>query len=131
MREALHSFYDTRYAACLRALEALRPQLAVDPLLAEKAPKLLENIRSRALVQYIAPFVSVDLATMAAAFGATTRCALQSVSKSVGQPVHCPLCVSGPCDDGSRLWGDRQVRTWTLCRQLVSQSVSQSFQYIY
>lgn len=69
MRLALHSFYNTQYAQCLEALSALRPPLASDPLLADKMPQLLDTIRRRALVQYLAPFRAVDLKTMATAFG--------------------------------------------------------------
>lgn len=68
VREIVHDFYHSRYGRCFAALEALRPQLAVDIHLHDHTPALLREIRSRALVQYCAPFSAVDLGRMATAF---------------------------------------------------------------
>ena len=67
MRELIHAFYNSQYASALRLMDALRPSLALDLHLAEHCAPLYAAIRHRALCQYVAPFSSVSLATMATA----------------------------------------------------------------
>ncbi len=43
--------------------------MLLNPFLAPHAPDLLQKIRQRALVQYVAPFSSVRISQMAEAFG--------------------------------------------------------------
>lgn len=47
----VHDFYNSRYATCFAALEALKPQLAVDIHLHDHVKALLGEIKTRALVQ--------------------------------------------------------------------------------
>ncbi len=54
VRELLLDFYHSRYASCLRHLEALRPQLQLDLHLAGHLEGLYSHIRQRALVQWVA-----------------------------------------------------------------------------
>ncbi|GLC42921.1 hypothetical protein PLESTB_001814700 [Pleodorina starrii] len=68
MRELVHAFYNSQYAAALRCLEALKPTLLLDMHLSEYVPQLYALIRHRALCQYVQPFSSVNLAAMAVAF---------------------------------------------------------------
>eukprot|EP00775_Hariotina_reticulata_P007615 gene7612-7817_t len=68
VREVIHNFYNSRYATCFTQLEALRPVLSCDIHLHDHAAALYREIRTKALVQYTAPFSSVDLTKMAAAF---------------------------------------------------------------
>ncbi|KAK9832518.1 hypothetical protein WJX81_004497 [Elliptochloris bilobata] len=70
MREVVYEFYGSRYAACLARLQRLLPLLRMDLHLAPHVGLLYLQVRSKALIQYTAPFVSVDLRTMAAAFSA-------------------------------------------------------------
>jgi COP9 signalosome complex subunit 1 len=69
-RDALQDFYASRYSDCLRALEGLRPRLAVDPRLASHADGLLKGVRASALAQAAAPYSALDLRTLALEFGA-------------------------------------------------------------
>lgn len=64
----VHDFYNSRYATCFAQLEALRPVLACDVHLYDHMTALYREIRTKALVQYTAPFSNVDLSKMAAAF---------------------------------------------------------------
>ncbi|GIL49002.1 hypothetical protein Vafri_5484 [Volvox africanus] len=68
MRELVHSFYNSQYAAALRCLDALKPSLLLDVHLSDSVPQLYALIRHRALCQYVQPFSSVNLAAMAVAF---------------------------------------------------------------
>jgi len=73
VREAVNDFYHSRYSACLANLHKLRPDLSLDLHLHDHASQLYEDIRSRALIQYFSPFVTVDMRLMASAFGATVE----------------------------------------------------------
>ena len=68
VREAVADFYNSRYAACLSYLDRLRPDLALDMHLHDHVGQLYEDVRSKALVQYFSPFVTVDMKLMASAF---------------------------------------------------------------
>ncbi|WIA41006.1 hypothetical protein OEZ86_004647 [Tetradesmus obliquus] len=71
VREIVNDFHNSRYATCFAALEALRPAIACDIHLHDHAAALYRQVRTKALVQYVAPFSSVDLAKMAAAFNSS------------------------------------------------------------
>ena len=68
IREAVQDFFHSRYAACLSYLDRLRPDLALDLHLHDHVKQLYEDVRSKALVQYCSPFVTVDMKLMATAF---------------------------------------------------------------
>jgi len=68
VRELVSDFYSSRYASCLNYLEQLKSDLLLDLHLHDHVTSLYQQIRSRALVQYFSPFISVDLKTMATAF---------------------------------------------------------------
>eukprot|EP00238_Polyblepharides_amylifera_P015908 CAMPEP_0196584436 /NCGR_PEP_ID=MMETSP1081-20130531/47059_1 /TAXON_ID=36882 /ORGANISM="Pyramimonas amylifera, Strain CCMP720" /LENGTH=415 /DNA_ID=CAMNT_0041905639 /DNA_START=73 /DNA_END=1320 /DNA_ORIENTATION=- len=68
VRELISDFYAARYASCLGYLESLRPQLSLDLHLHLHVQPLYEQIRHKALIQYVTPFTSVCLTKMAAAF---------------------------------------------------------------
>lgn len=67
--ECAHAFHAASYAKCLRALEALRPELQLEPHLRPHVDALCALVRSRALVNYFAPYNAIDLRRMADAFG--------------------------------------------------------------
>mmetsp|Transcript_37463 Transcript_37463/g.60668 ORF Transcript_37463/g.60668 Transcript_37463/m.60668 type:complete len:389 (-) Transcript_37463:225-1391(-) len=71
VRELINDFYSSRYASCLNTLNKLKPDLLLDIHLRSHVDTLYDQIRSKALVQYFSPFVSVDLSTMAEAFNTT------------------------------------------------------------
>lgn len=75
-RELLEAMSSMRYAAVFPALEALQPQLAIDPLLVTCLPDLRDALRRRVLQQYVAPYHALRLPDMAADLG-TTVAALQ------------------------------------------------------
>jgi COP9 signalosome complex subunit 1 len=68
LRELISDFYNSRYASCLSYLEKLRPHLELDIFLAGHVNSLYEKIRSKAIIQYFSPYVSVNLNVMAEAF---------------------------------------------------------------
>jgi COP9 signalosome complex subunit 1 len=51
VRDMVHDFYNSRYATCFAALEALKPILAIDIHLHDHVKALLSEIKTRALVQ--------------------------------------------------------------------------------
>lgn len=60
--------FGSRYASCLGYLQKLKPNLLLDVHLYNHVETLYEQIRHKALIQYTAPFISVDLHTMATSF---------------------------------------------------------------
>ena len=68
VRELIHHFHESRYAACLAGLDRLRPAAELDLHLREHVGPLWDAIRQRALVQYASPFTAAHLGRMAAAF---------------------------------------------------------------
>ena len=67
VRELIHDFHHSRYAACLAKLARMRPALLLDLHLSDHVAALYEAVRQKALIQYTQPFRSVDLRTMAGA----------------------------------------------------------------
>lgn len=63
-----HWLFGSRYASCLGYLQKLKPNLLLDVHLYNHVETLYEQIRHKALIQYTAPFISVDLHTMATSF---------------------------------------------------------------
>lgn len=51
VRDMVHDFYNSRYATCFAALEALKPMLSIDIHLHDHVKALLSEIKTRALVQ--------------------------------------------------------------------------------
>merc|ERR1711865_376752 len=61
-------FCNCRYAACLSSLEKLKEGLSLDVHLHSQVDDICQQIRSKGMVQYFAPFLSVSLHSMAEAF---------------------------------------------------------------
>jgi len=61
-------FCNCKYAACLSALEKLKESLFLDVHLHSQVNDICRQIRSKGMVQYFAPFLSVSLHSMAEAF---------------------------------------------------------------
>ena len=68
IRELIHDFYTSHYASCLEYLGNLKANLLLDIHLHDHVETLYDQIRSKALIQYTHPFVSVDFNMMANAF---------------------------------------------------------------
>lgn len=71
VRELINDFYGSNYASCLATMKRLKPTLALDLHLHDHVDTLYEQIRQKALIQYVTPFSSVDLQKMASAFVTT------------------------------------------------------------
>ena len=69
IRGIIDDFYGSRYASAMEALRKARPRVDLDPHLRDVADDVFRAIRQRALAQYVSPYVTVDLAKMAVAFG--------------------------------------------------------------
>ncbi|XP_039008024.1 COP9 signalosome complex subunit 1-like [Hibiscus syriacus] len=68
VRELINDFYSSHYASCLEYLGNLKSNLMFDIHIHNHFETLYDQIRSKALIQYTHPFVSVDLRMMADAF---------------------------------------------------------------
>jgi len=73
VREMVQDFYNSKYTSCFTALESMRDALALDLHLGSHVDTLYKKIRERALIQYVEPYISVDLRIMAKAFNTTTE----------------------------------------------------------
>eukprot|EP00042_Codosiga_hollandica_P049174 m.565330 g.565330 ORF g.565330 m.565330 type:complete len:260 (-) comp57823_c0_seq7:68-847(-) len=69
MREALRAFDACNYNGCLHQLSQLEAEFQLDLHFQSHVAALFKTIRSNAILQYVRPFASVDLAGMASAFG--------------------------------------------------------------
>ena len=69
MRELIYDFCGSKYGGCLKALGAMKGELLLDLHLARHVGGLYQKIRERCLLQFFAPYLSVDLTRMAEAFG--------------------------------------------------------------
>jgi COP9 signalosome complex subunit 1 len=65
MRDLVLDFYGGRYGSALGALDRLSPSWRLDPHLAEHVVALCDDIRSKALAAYVAPFSRVRIADIA------------------------------------------------------------------
>ncbi|CAH0485571.1 unnamed protein product [Peronospora farinosa] len=72
LRELITDFYSSNYASCLQTLERRKPELKLDLYLCEHVDKLCKEIRSRGIIQYFYPYLSVDLRQMACTFNTPT-----------------------------------------------------------
>lgn len=68
IRDITLDFCNCKYAACLAALEKMKDALTLDVHLHSQVSDICQQIRSKAIVQYFAPFLSVSLHSMAEAF---------------------------------------------------------------
>ncbi|XP_039000425.1 COP9 signalosome complex subunit 1-like isoform X1 [Hibiscus syriacus] len=68
VRELINDFYSSHYASCLEYLGNLKSNLMLDIHIHDHVEILYDQIRSKALIQYTHPFLSVDLRMMADAF---------------------------------------------------------------
>ena len=83
IREIITDFYESKYGACFKALLKIKNNLLLDIYLHDHVELLYQKIRSKALVQYFTPFVSVDLNTMATAFNSDVNSLERELSKLI------------------------------------------------
>jgi len=76
-------FCNCKYAACLSALEKLKESLSLDVHLHSQVNDICQQIRSKGMVQYFAPFLSVSLHSMAEAFNTN----VEGIQSEVAQLV--------------------------------------------
>ncbi|CAE7838550.1 csn1 [Symbiodinium sp. CCMP2592] len=85
LRDLAIDFCSCRYAACLASLDRLKEPLSLDVHLSGQVANLCEQIRSKGIVQYFAPFLSVSLHRMAEAFNTDVESMQREVAKLIGQ----------------------------------------------
>jgi len=85
LRDLTMDFCSCRYAACLGALAKLREGLELDVHLKGHVSELLQQIRSKGMVQYFAPFLSVSLHSMAQAFNTDVDGIQAEVAQLIGK----------------------------------------------
>jgi COP9 signalosome complex subunit 1 len=83
VREVIRDFHNSNYTTCLNQLEKMKDVLMLDVHLCPHVTALYEQIRQKALKQYVSPFLSVDLNKMAVAFNTT----VQILEKEVAQLI--------------------------------------------
>ncbi|EGC30252.1 COP9 signalosome complex subunit 1 [Dictyostelium purpureum] len=83
LRELINDFYNTKYGSCLKTLDKMKPILLLDIHLHKHVESLYQKIRSKALIQYFSPYVSVDLNIMATAFNTTVPHLEREISKLI------------------------------------------------
>jgi COP9 signalosome complex subunit 1 len=69
IRRAITQFVGGRYSACLSTLDSYKPDYLLDLYLQAHVSRLYAQIRSKCIVQYLAPFSCVTLSSMSTAFG--------------------------------------------------------------
>merc|ERR1712113_77282 len=67
-RDVTLDFCNCKYAACLATLEKMKDALSLDVHLHGQVSDICQQIRSKGIVQYFAPFLSVSLHSMSEAF---------------------------------------------------------------
>ena len=74
IREIVHDFYATRYTRLFQTMETIRQDLMFDMYLGKDnhLDRLYQLIRRKAMVQYIYPFISVDLTRMKTIFNTSS-----------------------------------------------------------
>mmetsp|Transcript_35751 Transcript_35751/g.80813 ORF Transcript_35751/g.80813 Transcript_35751/m.80813 type:complete len:420 (-) Transcript_35751:97-1356(-) len=85
IRDITLDFCNCRYAACLSGLERLREALSLDVHLHGQVNDICQQIRSKGMVQYFAPFLSVSLHSMAEAFNTDVEGIQSEVAQLVGK----------------------------------------------
>merc|ERR1712129_440626 len=85
IRDIVVDFCSCKYAACLAALERLKDSLSLDVHLHGQVADICQQIRSKGIVQYFAPFLSVSLHSMAEAFNTDVDGIQAEVAQLVGK----------------------------------------------
>merc|ERR1719199_2506258 len=85
IQELTLDFCNCKYAACLSALEKLKEALSLDVHLHSQVNDICQQIRSKGMVQYFAPFLSVSLHSMAEAFNTNVEGIQSEVAQLVGK----------------------------------------------
>eukprot|EP00927_Polykrikos_kofoidii_P041176 TRINITY_DN3509_c0_g2_i1.p1 TRINITY_DN3509_c0_g2~~TRINITY_DN3509_c0_g2_i1.p1 ORF type:complete len:422 (-),score=63.54 TRINITY_DN3509_c0_g2_i1:58-1323(-) len=84
LRDLMVDFCSCRYAACLASLVKLREFLELDVHLHSHVADICHQIRSKSIVLYFAPFLSVSLHSMAEAFNTDVEGIQAEVAKLIG-----------------------------------------------
>lgn len=83
VRDLLNDFYESKYSNCLQCLDRLQSELELDIHLWMHVQELYSEIRSKALIQYVSPFTSVDLKRMATVFNTDTSTLEEELAKLI------------------------------------------------
>ena len=95
IRECLSMYCRAEYRGAIDILVELQPLLALDMHLAPHVSQLMQNIREKALVDYLRPYKRVSLSSMADNFSIpvseliTTLATLIGSGKIVGSRINC------------------------------------------
>jgi COP9 signalosome complex subunit 1 len=73
VREMIRAFYSSKFKSCFEILNSVKNELSMDLFLASKIESMYSLIRSRAMLQYCSPFLSLDLHQMAEVFSCTVN----------------------------------------------------------
>lgn len=85
IRDVAIDFCNCQYASCLATMDRLKGALLLDVHLHGQVNDLCQQIRSKSIVQYFAPFLSVSLHSMAGAFNTTVEGIQSEVAQLIGK----------------------------------------------
>lgn len=85
IRDIASDFCNCKYAASLSALEKLKDALSLDVHLHSQVSDICQQIRSKGIVQYFTPFLSVSLHSMAQAFNTDVEGIQSEVAQLIGK----------------------------------------------
>jgi COP9 signalosome complex subunit 1 len=83
IRGVVNDIFESKYGSALSVLEAMKGELQLDLHLKDHAVDLIKMIRSRCIVQYFSPYMSVSLDSMSTAFA----CSLAEMESSVAKLI--------------------------------------------
>ena len=83
IRGVVNDIYECKYGSALAVLENMKGELQLDLHLKDHILDLIKMIRSRCIVQYFSPYMSVSLESMSTAFA----CSLSEMESSVAKLI--------------------------------------------
>lgn len=67
--ELLGSYTSSRFGRCFEIMRSVKPRLLLDPFISRNVDELFEKIRQKCVLQYLQPYSTIKMATMAEAVG--------------------------------------------------------------
>jgi len=83
VKDMINYFYDSKYEKMLECLSVLRNELKYDYILSPHLDYILNEIRNKALIQYVSPYTQIDFKIMAKDFNTSVNEIENEVSKLI------------------------------------------------
>uniref|UniRef100_A0A1I7V2Z8 PCI domain-containing protein n=1 Tax=Caenorhabditis tropicalis TaxID=1561998 RepID=A0A1I7V2Z8_9PELO len=95
--ELLHSYTSSRFGKCFSIMDSVKNRLLLDPFISHNVRELFARIRQKCVIQYLQPYSTIKIETMAAALNTTVpvlqvslldlvenKCVLLKIDQSAG-----------------------------------------------